>query len=197
MRIFLIITLIIISSVKYIAQQNNQTSFSKILKEEINRHPKSQVEDIYKFIHQAALGSEHAVKDTIAVKKWLETEIAGLDYSLTENLTEPLSPDGNLIRLNLRPYLKANFDVTMLLNAFVKTANNYKGSIKKLKSYWKIALTLSKTEKLNFTSEEINNFFESQSKKGFPAVHHSELYRGTYKPAYRVVDLQYISFFKK
>lgn len=103
MRIFLIITLITISSVKHIAQQNKQTSFSKILKEEINRHPKSQVEDIYKFIHQAALGSEHAVKNTIAVKKWLQTEIAGLDYSLTENLTEPLSPDGNLIRLNLRP----------------------------------------------------------------------------------------------
>lgn len=199
MKPSLIFILIFISifSAKLLAQQKVQISFKEILMEEIARHPHSKVEDIYKFIHQAAFGSEHAVKDSSAVRKWLENEIEGLDYSLNDNLIEPLSPDGQLVRVNIRTYLKEKFDLNLLLDAFIKTANSYKGSVKTFMIYWKIAQELAKADKFSFTVFEMDIFFESQSKRGFPAVHHSQLYERNYKPAYRVVDLQYLPFIVK
>jgi hypothetical protein len=46
----------------------------KILIEQYEKHPLMQTQDVYKLIHQAAFGSEHAVKDTVYVKNWLNNE---------------------------------------------------------------------------------------------------------------------------
>ena len=62
---------------------------------------------------------------------------------------------------------------------------------------WKAAAELAGAKKFTFTAEEMDSFFEEQSKKGFPAVHHSEQYEVEYKPAYRVVNLEYLPFLKK
>lgn len=181
----------------FLAQEKHKVSMKKLLIEEIGKHPHSKVGDIYKFIHQAAFGSEHAVKDTIAVRKWLENEMANLNYSIADELMDHLSQDGKLVRINLRPFLKKGYDPNLLLDAFIKTANNYKGSTKNFKSFWKAAKELVKTKKLAFTEDEMNDFFEIQSKKGFPAIHHSTEYEAEYKPAYRVVDLKYLPFLKR
>ena len=191
---FQILFLILVHfSVNY-SQGINKFSYKELLLAEIVRHPHSQVEDIYKFIHQAAFGSEHAVKDTIAVRKWMENEIANLDSSNHDELINHLSSDGKLVRVNLRPFLKKGYDPNLLLDAFIKTANNYEGSAENFKSYWKAAAELADAKKFTFTEEEMNSFFEEQSKKGFPAVHHSKEYESEYKPAYRVIDLQYLPF---
>lgn len=187
----------IIPSSNSFAQEKSKSSIKKLLLEEVGKHPHSRVEDIYKFIHQAAFGSEHVVKDTIAVRKWMDNEIANLDYSLNDELIDYLSPDGKLVRINWRPYLKKGYDPRILLDAFIKTANNFKGSVSNFKLYWKTAQDLAKAKKFTFTVEEMNRFFNEQSKKGFPAVHHSKEYEAEYKPAYRVIDLRYLPFLKK
>jgi hypothetical protein len=76
-----------------LAQEKSKTSYKELLLAEIKRHPHLKVEDIYKFIHQALFGSEHAVKDTIAVRKWMENEISNLDYSINDELINQLSPN--------------------------------------------------------------------------------------------------------
>ena len=177
-------------------QSHDTLSIKNLLLEEIKKHPHSKVEDIYKYLHQAAFGSEHAVKDTAAVKKWMENEIAKLDFSISDDLIDNLSPDGKLARINLRPYLQKGYDVKILLDAFIKTANNFKGSTRNFKLFWKAAGELAKEKKMIFTVEEMNSFFEEQSKKEFPATHHSKEYEAEYKPAYRVVDLKYLLFLK-
>ena len=177
--------------------EKNQHSRKELLLAEIQRHPNSKVEDIYKFIHQASFGSEHAVKDTSAVRKWMENEIASLDYSGNDKIIDYLSADKKLARVNLRPYLSKGFDPNLLLDAFIKTANNYKGSVEDFNSFWKAAEKLAKDDKFKFKAKELNTFFEEQSKNGFPAVHHSKEYEAEYKPAYRVVDLQYMQFLIK
>jgi hypothetical protein len=188
--VFILFPILLLSS-NSLAQEKSKSSIKKLLLEEIKKHPNSRVEDIYKFIHQASFGSEHAVKDKQAVRKWMENEIANLDSSNHDELMDHLSQDGKLVRINLRPFLKKGYDPNLLLNAFIRTANNYKGSVENFKSYWKAAKELAKTKKFTFTAEEMSSFFEEQSKKGFPAVHHSTEYEAEYKPAYRVIDLQY------
>ncbi len=164
---------------------------------EIHKHPRSKVNDIYKFLHQAAFGSEHAIKDTSSARNWLEEEIAGLGSYSNDALIDTLSPDGRLVRINLSRYLKEGFSPKELLNAFIKTANNYNRSIEKFRSYWESALELVSTKKLPFTEKEMDIIFGEQAKENFPAIHHSKEYTSEYKPAYRVVDLTYLPILRK
>jgi hypothetical protein len=70
----------------------------------------------------------------------------------------------------------------MLLNAFIRTANECRGDIQVLKKNWKTA-----TEIQCFPSTEMDEFIESMQAQNYPAVHHSHEYERLYRPAYRVV----------
>lgn len=176
------------------SQSINDKVFKNVLMTELKKHPRLQVDDLYKFIHQASFGSEHAVKDTSGVRNWMEREVANLDFTFEDGLIDTLSSDGRIVRVNLRPFLKAGYDPELLLDAFVKTANNYKGSVETFKSYWSEAVELAEEEHFSFTKTEMYNLFVEMSARGFPALHHSPEYVKEYKPAYRVVDLDYLKF---
>ena len=175
-------------------QMEKQMNCKNVLLAEISKHPNSQVVDIYKFIHQASFGSEHAVKDTSAVRKWMDMEVANLDYSVKDQLIDSLYPLGNLVRINLRPYLKRGYDAESLLKAFIETANKYNGSDTTFNLFWKACVELAKSDKFVFDVDALNKYFQKMSDKGFPAIHHSKEYTNEYQPAYRVVDLNYLPF---
>jgi hypothetical protein len=40
--------------------------------------------------------------------------------------------------------------------------------------------------------DELKAFFDKMEAQGFPAMHHSEVYKRLYRPAYRVVARQYL-----
>ena len=89
-----------------------------------------EVQDLYKLVHQAALGTAHAVRDTAAVRAWMDHEINTLSPGKEgEQLYELLGADGALMRVNLRPYMASGRDLEHLLEAFILTANTYEGSI--------------------------------------------------------------------
>jgi hypothetical protein len=192
--------LIVLCTIIFISiptSEKNKQSIKKLLLIEYQNHPKMKINDIYKFLHQSAFGSEHAIKDTAEARKWLKEEISSLAPYQNAKMLDTLSPDGYLVRVNLRPYLKKGNDPEKLLKAFINTANNYKKSVNKFSLYWKSAVELASSQKLPFSVKEMNKFFEEQSKSGFPAIHHSKEYNELYKPAYRVVDLRYLPGLKK
>lgn len=185
------------ASVIKLQKVDNTISIRNLLLKEITKYPDMEIQDIYKFLHQAAMGSEHAVKDTSAVRKWMENEIANLDWNHSEELIDTLSPDGRIVRVNLRPYLKAGHDPEKLLNAFVKTANEFKGDKSILENYIAVVLEMIDKGEIDFSNEEAKKFFIEQKQKGYSAVHHSKKYAELYSPAYRVVAKKYISFLDK
>lgn len=190
--IFCFVLPIMFMNSESLTQSKNHSEYKKILIAEIKRHPNSQIQDIYKFIHQASFGSEHAVNDTATVKKWMNTEVLNLDYSVKDQLLDNLYPNANLVRVNLRPYLKKRFDIELLLQAFIKTANSYRGSDSTFNLFWEAAGELAKSHRFIFDDKNLDKYFQRMSDKGFPAVHHSKEYSMQYKPAYRVVDLNYL-----
>jgi hypothetical protein len=169
-------------------EAGNILMMKEILQKEIQKHPEMEIQDIYKFIHQAAMGSEHAVKDTTAVREWMKNEIAGLKFDRSENLIDTISPGGKIVRINLRPYLKAGYDTEKLLNAFIKTANEFKGSTIILEKYIQVVFELVKDGRINFPEGEVRKFFNDLKIKNYPAVHHSKKYEEKYSPAYRVIS---------
>ena len=172
--------------------QNTETTIEDLIKNQFALYPKTEARDLYKFLHQAAMGSEHAVQDTNAVKTWMKREVAGLDTTITNELIEQLSPDGNLVRINLRPYLEKGENPDELLKAFILTANKFSGSIDTLTAYLNTAKKMIARKDIPVDETIFASLTGELEKSGFPAIHHSLTYEKLYKPAYRVVNRKYL-----
>ena len=109
-----------------------------------------------------------------------------------EALIDPISEDGGIVRVHLRPLLAAHLPVEPLLEAFVRTSQEFPGSIEKLREYLQEALRLKGDDVLPFSVRQITGTFHDRERAGFPAVHHSEEYRNAYHPAYRVTALAFL-----
>lgn len=165
---------------------------SNILTNHLERYPRMQAADVYKLLHQAAMGSEHAVKDIESARGWLERELAGMGAGPADPLLDPLPPEGCIVRVHLRPYIAAGKDPEALLRAFVRTANEWQGSTEKLKESGAAAAKLASTGAWEIRPEAIEAFFATMEAQSFPAVHHSETYARLYRPAYRVVAREFL-----
>jgi len=166
-------------------------TFRDILIDHNTRYPKWQIADLYKLLHQGAMGSEHAVTDIDHARNWLENELAHLNPVPTgEPLIDPISSDGAIVRVNLRPYIRSSLDPALLLDAFVLTSCSFRGSTLNLEEGWKTAALLCAEGLLPFDSRELEDFCGSLCRQGFPAVHHSEPYESYYHPAYRVAAVR-------
>jgi len=155
--------------------------FETILRDHFARYPAIQVQDVYKLIHQAALGSEHAIADPKSAREWMERELAEMGPGPDEPVVDPISGDGEIVRVHLRPFIAGGGDSDALLDAFIRTANEFGGDKSMLESYWKIAMSM------HFSHAEMDAFIEPLRAQDYPAVHHSEAYEREYRPAYRVV----------
>lgn len=162
---------------------------SQLLSQHLARYPRMQLEDVYKLLHQAALGPGHAVDDPAAARKRLENEVASMGESAGEPPREAISPDGKLARIHLRPWVAAGGDIGRLGDAFVATANGWPASQEKLAKFCGCLGDLAATGTLPFSPEEVTAWFGRIAGEGYPAIHHSPQYARHYRPAYRVVSI--------
>jgi hypothetical protein len=165
---------------------------SRILTDHLTRYPVMQVEDVYKLLHQAALGSEHAVLEEMTARKWLEDELVGMGQGPEEPLIDPISPDGQIARIHLRSCLRTGMDTQLILTAFLRTAKEWHGSPETLHAYGQEAAQQVEMEKLGLRGVEIKAFFATMEAQDYPAVHHSSVYAEMYHPAYRVVQTRFL-----
>lgn len=157
-------------------------TFESILQNHIKRYPSMQIQDVYKLIHQAALGSEHAISNPESARKWMERELAEMGAGPDEPVVDPISDDEQIVRVHLRPFVAQGGDPDTLLDAFIRTANEFRGDIQVLKNYLDIAIATQ-----HFPSAVMDEFIESMHARNYPAMHHSPEYERLYRPAYRVV----------
>ncbi|MBN2388699.1 MAG: hypothetical protein JXB85_16905 [Anaerolineales bacterium] len=160
-----------------------------LLSDHLRRYPKMEARDIYKLLFQAALGAGHAVTDAAAAQAWLARELAAMGPGPDDPLLDPISPDGRMVRVHLRPYVQAGQDPQVLLQAFLQTANEWRGATEVLGEYGQAAARSSPSP----MGEAIQAFFATMKAQGFPAAHHSAAYQTLYRPAYRVVAREFLA----
>lgn len=165
----------------------NRTRFQYILLSHYSRYPLLQIEDLYKLAHQAALGSEHAIRDVTAARKWLIRELDEMTAGPLEPLIDEISADGRIVRVHLLPFISSGGDPETLLQAFIRTANEYHGSEELLGESWGTIELLAEKGELPFQTADLKAYIEKMESLGFPAVHHSKQYQSAYQPSYRVV----------
>jgi NADPH-dependent glutamate synthase beta subunit-like oxidoreductase len=73
------------------------------------------------------------------------------------------------------------------LDAFIRTAREFHGSVERLVEYGETAADLAREGLLRFGADEVTQYVARMKEAGFPAVHHSPAFEAEYRPAYRVV----------
>ncbi len=167
-------------------------ALSLLLRAQFNRHPAMQAQDVYKYLHQAALGSGHALEDEQAARRYLGRELGSMGAGPQEPMLEPISPDGGMLRVHLRAWVAAGLDAEPLFRAFLRTAREWRGSVATLRRYGALAAGLLESGDSGLGAVEMRPFFVTMEGQSFPAVHHSAAYTRLYLPAYRVVRREFL-----
>ncbi len=158
------------------------------------RYPGLGLEDIYKLLHQAALGPAHAV-ERLAARGRLAQEAAELGTGPDEPLIDPISPDGRLARVHLRAYVARGRNLDTLADAFAETARTWVPSTDKLAKFCGCLGDLADAGGIAFIRSDVVAYMDARANEGWPAVHHSAAFRAAWHPAYRVVDVNLLPEF--
>ena len=151
--------------------------------------PELRIEDAYKWLFHATRGGEHAVANEFAVRKWLENEWAALGPPQPdEPLWTPLTLDGRIGRLNLRPYRAQGGDPEPLLAAFIESAKTFDASPARFRAAWRALGRELKTQPVgHLTWSAWRRLDREMRARDYPANHHSPEYECAHQPAYRVL----------
>jgi hypothetical protein len=162
----------------------------------VKSRPEMELRDLYKLLYQGRFGIGHLIASREGARDYLLEEMASLQNAAAEPLLESCSPDGRMVRVNLRPFLRHSLDPEKLLDAMMETARLTVPDSAAFRSDWDGAGALIKAGKLPFDPAEYARFTREMRERGFPPVHHSEGYSQACHPAYRVVlRKDFMSFF--
>ena len=159
----------------------------KILIMHYQKYPELQIQDVFKFIYQSSFGCEHMVSSVEKVTAYIQEEYDGT----TEGEIEEL--DGNYCRVPLSYISKGLTAETFGKLFYLSAKKEEDGQVKLLKKIETVKKLVLES-KLPFPVDEFNIALDKWKEQGYPAVHHSEVFRNEYKPAYRLIAKKFIPF---
>lgn len=156
-----------------------------VLLEHFAAYPDMQPQDAVKLVYQHTFGPGHMIKDARRAALMLQQEME----ALTPAGKEPLyvSIGNGLCRLNLRPCVEKGIDSEFILRLFLEAAKTTTATKKEFRQNLRVLQKLADEDETPFDPVELDLYMIQYEEKGYPSVHHSDLYRAAYAPAYRVV----------
>ncbi len=160
------------------------------------KYPYMEIQDAIKLIYQNEFGGGHMIADEksslLRLQKEWETldEVSPFDMELFEDV-------GNgLYRLNLVPLKHTSLSLETLNRFFIYTARVAKGTLRSFEEKLETFMHCCYTSELPFSAEKAVQFITDYKKNGYPLISHSHTYRSLYKPAYRIVKKEFMTYFK-
>ncbi len=163
----------------------------RALLEHYKAYPRLEIQDIFKFIFQSALGCEHMVTDYKRALEYIRYEYA--DMIIREPKIDAL--DGHYSRVYLS-CIGENLSSKELAELFVRSARPEPDGLEKISEKLSVARELVESGELDFELEAFDAAAEEWKKRGFCAIHHSDKFRAAYNPAYRVIHNDYLGRIK-
>ena len=161
----------------------------ELILQHFNRYPNLQTQDLFKFLFQSAFGCEHLVSSLERVTHYLESEYTAQKENIY--LIEPL--DGNYSRVHLG-VIDKGLSIKTFAKLFFLSAKIEKDALKNLELKLEIAKELIETKKLPLLTEEFSNLREKWKNSGYMAIHHSDAFRNSYHPCYRLIDNRLVNY---
>jgi hypothetical protein len=166
------------------------SNLARLIATHHERYPHMDILDVYKLLHQAVFGTGQVIKNQKAAKEWLERESELLKPSGEQVLLESVHPEGEIVRLHLRPYIAEQGSLAQLLVAYAETSRAVQGNPDTMRDYWSLF------ESLLQPSAQFDGRFDLRSatltgrvraEERWSNSHHSPQYIHYYKPVYRVL----------
>jgi hypothetical protein len=163
-----------------------------LIQTHLQRYPEMDLLDVYKMLHQSVFGPGHAIKNQKVAREWLDRECGLLQPKRGLLLVENVHPDGEIVRIHLRPYLAEGGSLGKLLDGFVQSSKTVHGELHTMAHLWDAFLQMIQPgERFSKQFDERIALLirQTQHNADWPANHHSPVFDRTYKPAYRVLTL--------
>ncbi|HET6271824.1 MAG TPA: hypothetical protein VFG32_02465 [Bacteroidota bacterium] len=144
-------------------------------------------QDVYKLLYQNSFGNEHFLADTAMVRKYLQEELFSMDTTVRgESLLERISLDGEMVRVNLRPFRALNLDPESLVQVMFRSARETMPDTLMFYRQWNEFVALVEFDLVDFPPADVTRWNEQVAAGNIMPVHHSERYTAGNRPAYRV-----------
>jgi len=157
-----------------------------LIRSHLKRRPHMRATDVYKLLYQGVFGVGHLLGESARQRLRDEARALNLDDQPEEQLIEVISADGSMLRVNLRSFLRRRLPLDKLFSAMEESSHE-EGEVGDFLEAWGVFKHLVESGDLTFEKGEIEELDRQLEGGGCPPQHHSEVYRRTYKPAYRVV----------
>ena len=170
---------------------DKNTEQSKRSRERLIKHyqayPSLLAQDVFKYAYQSAFGCEHLVSDAERARQSILDEYAALDEA-GALLVEPL--DGAYSRVHLAS-LGEGLTPETLAKLFCLSSKKEPNGLLALEQTLAAAQALVLDGTIPLDGEDFANRLSNWRELGYPAMHHSDVFRKVYRPAYRVVANEY------
>ncbi len=153
-------------------------------------YPELQIQDVFKYLYQSSFGCEHLISSLEGVTDYISKEYDSTK-SVSRMSVEQL--DGNYSRVHLS-YLNDGLSVDTFGKLFFLSAKKEAGGLPNLETKLEVAKKLVREELLPFSAEKFENAVQEWKDNGYPPIHHSDVFRENYKPAYRLIANEFIPF---
>lgn len=159
-------------------------------------YPAMEGEDLYKLLYQATMGpSAFFIGGESGVLRGLQAEIKQLAPAIHDGEAEYefLCQERGLARINLRPFLRNGGKAEEMAHALCLTTHSYRGEVEELDA--SLDWVTERLEELGFATEKKDwrKLITQMRNRGFPPGIHSENYAITYRPAYRILQIEYVT----
>ncbi len=158
-----------------------------LLQEHFSKYPPMGIEDVIKLLYQQQLGTGHSAPSFSVALKAIEEEREGLAPLLHTPLWESIG--NHRFRLHLNSKNSKSLSSKTLARLFMLESTEV-SSIAPLIHQIELLKKDLKENLLPLTPSKSLDFIEHYEHRGYPNLHHSQVFRNHYQPHYRVVGWQ-------
>ena len=158
----------------------------------VEQYPAATLQDVYKTCYQDFFGAEHLMQDTATARKYLQYELNELRNEGINALGMPMrEPTGfrhRFERINLALVLNGAMSEEELLRLFIEAAGKDNALHDRWADEWAEIEAIALEVQPTWQNEELQTLLREAAANN-QAVRHSESFRNTYKPHYRIIRL--------
>lgn len=173
-------------------------NMKSMLLKQYELYPKMQIQDMVKLIYQNEFGGGHLIaNEKISLQKLQEECSALKGRPRNKIIHDAFEEIGNgLCRFHLKAAQSAEVDLRTVNRFFVNTANSICGSVAGFEEKLDILRRCCEDGDLPYSLEELEEYLLVYQSQGYRPVNHTDKYRESYFPAYRLVKTEYRDFFE-
>lgn len=167
-------------------QKEQAQTLQGAIERQMDTYPEARLQDIYKSFYQDHFGPGHLIKDTAMVRHYLFSELAENDVSYPIYY-ESTGREGRFVRVFLSAVADSLVSVEELLDAFVRSANEFKEPQTDWVTEWAEIVRTIRENEIYVEGFEEDEPALTEAAKNHQAMHHSRAYNAAYHPHYRIV----------